>query len=163
MNFRLITTPDKSNASVKSQWPGLQSTSNLHTMNRYKKCFMFCGEGDFFLGFDFYFLKSAAQQYTVAPQNCKILQMFVLWGYKLALPTLKTFVPHIFVSFQHITFKLGNFTTLMCLFQQYQWIYANWSMSKSGKIMEGSIWSVKTNSSHQINQRTFLRRIHIVK
>lgn len=31
--------------------------------------------------------------------------MLVWWGYKLALATLKTFVPHIFVSFQHITFK----------------------------------------------------------
>lgn len=62
-------------------------------MNRYKKCFMFCGKGDFFLGFDFYVLKSAARQYTVAPQNCKILKMFVWWGYKRALPTLNTFAP----------------------------------------------------------------------
>ena len=120
-------------------------TSNLQAINRYKKCFMFCGEGDFFLGFNFYFLKSAARQYTVAPQNCKILQMLVWWGYKLALPTLKTLVPHIFVSFQHITFKLGNFTTLMCLFQQCQWIYANWSIPKSEKIMgAGSIWTTST-------------------
>ena len=52
---------------------------------------MFCGKGDFFLGFDFYVLKIAARQYTVAPQNCKIL--FVWWGYKRALPTLKTFAP----------------------------------------------------------------------
>lgn len=108
--------------------------------------------------FWFYFLKSAARQYTVAPQNCKILQMFVLWGYKLVLPTLKTFVPHIFVSFQHIIFKLGNFTTLMCLFQQCQWIYANWSMSKSGKIMEGSILKCKNKQLPPNQSKNFSQK-----
>ena len=111
---------------------------------------------------------------TIYCRSTKLQNSVCMVGVQTCPPYLKKHLhPHFFVSFQHITFKLGIFTTLMCLFQQCQWIYANWSMPKSEKIMEGSIWTTSTkndsfvycrkNSSHQINQRTFLRRIHIIK
>ena len=51
-------------------------------------------------------------------QNSKNVCMV---GVQTCPPDVKHILhPHFFVSFQHITFKLGNFTTLMCLFQQCQ-------------------------------------------
>ena len=47
---------------------------------------------------------------------------------------------HILISFQQLSFKLGNFTDYNVFFPAVCWqIFTNWSQSKVENIVEGSI------------------------
>ena len=80
-------------------------------------------------------------------QSCKSLQRFVSKEAGLCPTTIETFVKfrdfqsYIFVSFQQITFKLGNFTIFKASFPAMSMGFFDQSQSNVEKIVEGS-WSL---------------------